>query len=111
MKVTQQDWIAYEEVRRNPVAKVAGQARFSRLLGLEKEKLQWIRDHYHQLRTEFNKEITQQDWIAYEEVRTNPITGLTGQVLLARLLGLPKDKLQWIQNHYYELEREFNVEK
>jgi hypothetical protein len=111
MKVTQQEWIAYEEVRRNPVARMAGQARFGRLLGLEREKLEWIRDHYRQLRAEFKKEITQQDWIAYEEVRTNPLTELTGQVLFARILGLPKDKLEWIRDHYCELEREFNTEK
>jgi len=44
--------------------------------------------------------ITQQDWIAYEEVRTNPITKLTGPVLFSRVLGLPKEKLEWIRNHY-----------
>ena len=55
--------------------------------------------------------ITQQDWIAYEEVRTNPITKLTGQVLFGRVLALPKEKLEWIRNHYYELSKEFNMEK
>ena len=56
-------------------------------------------------------EITQQDWIAYEEVRTNPIAKLTGQVLFGRVLGLPKEKLEWIRNHYCELSEEFKMEK
>jgi len=54
-------------------------------------------------------EITQQDWIAYEEVRTNPIAKLTGRVRFGRVLGLPKDKLEWIRNHYGELSKEFNM--
>ena len=56
-------------------------------------------------------EITQQDWIAYEEVRTNPIIKLTGQVLFGRVLGLPKEKLEWIRNHYCELSKKFKMEK
>jgi len=56
-------------------------------------------------------EITQQDWIAYEEVRTNPITKLTGRVLFGRVLGLPKKKLEWIRNHYYEVGKEFKMDK
>jgi len=110
MKITQQDWTAYEEVRTNPIAKLAGQVRFARVLDLPKERLEWIRNHYCELSKKFNTEITQQDWIAYEEVRTNPITKLTGQVLFARVLGLPKTKLEWIQNHYYELSKEFKME-
>jgi len=56
-------------------------------------------------------EITQQDWTAYEEVRTNPITKLTGQVLFARMLGLPEEKLEWIRNHHSELNARFNMER
>jgi hypothetical protein len=56
-------------------------------------------------------EITQQDWTAYEEVRTNPIAKLTGQVRFARVLDLPKEKLEWIRNHYCELSEEFKMEK
>jgi len=55
-------------------------------------------------------EITQQDWIAYEEVRANPITKVTGQVLFGRVPGLPKDKLEWIRNQYCELSKEFKKE-
>jgi len=55
-------------------------------------------------------EITQQDWIAYEEAMTNPITKLTGPVLFGRVLGLPKEKLEWIRNHYCELSEEFKME-
>ena len=51
--------------------------------------------------------ITQQDWIVYEEVMTNPIAKLTGQVLFAKVLGLPKEKLEWIRNHYCDLSEEF----
>jgi hypothetical protein len=54
--------------------------------------------------------ITQQDWTAYEEVRTNPIAKLTGQVRFGRVLDLPKEKLEWIRNHYYELSKEFKME-
>ncbi len=111
MEITQQDWIAYEEVRKNPIAKLTGQVLFGRVLDLPKEKLEWIRNHYCELSKEFNKEITQQDWIAYEEVKTNPITKLTGQVLFGRVLGLPKEKLEWIRNHYGELGKEFGMEK
>lgn len=56
-------------------------------------------------------EITQQDWIAYEEVRTNPIAKLTGQVGFGRVLGLPKEKVEWIRNHYCALSKEFKMEK
>jgi len=111
MEITQQDWTAYEEVRTNPIARLTGQVRFGRVLGLPKEKLEWIRNHYCELRKKFMMEITQQDWIAYEEVRTNPITKLTGQVLFARVLGLPKEKLEWIRNHYCELSKEFMMER
>jgi hypothetical protein len=111
MEITQLDWTAYEEVRKNPIAKLAGQVRFGRWLGLPKEKLEWIRNHYLELGKKFNTEITYQDWIAYEEVMTNPITKLTGQVLFSRMLGLPNEKLEWIRNHYLELSREFNMEK
>jgi len=27
------------------------------------------------------------------------------------VLGLPKEKLEWIRNHYCELDKEFNMEK
>ena len=111
MEITQQDWIAYKEVRANPIAKLTGQVRFGRVLGLPKEKLEWIRNHYCKLNEEFKMEITQQDWIVYEEVRTNPITRLTGQVRFGRVLGLPKEKLEWIRNHYCELSKEFNMEQ
>ena len=111
MEITQQDWIAYEEVRTNPIAKLTGQVRFGRLLDLPKEKLEWIRTHYCELRKKFMMEITQQDWIAYEEVMINPITKLTGEFLFARVLGLPKEKLEWIRNHYCELSGEFKMEK
>jgi len=110
MEITQQDWVAYEEVGKNPIAKLIGQVRFGRVLGLPKEKLEWIRNHYCELSKKFNTEITQQDWIAYEEVRTNPITKLTGQALFGRVLGLSKEKLEWIRNHYCELSKEFNME-
>jgi hypothetical protein len=109
MEITQQDWTAYEEVKTNPIAKLTGQVRFGRLLDLPKEKLEWIRTHYGELSRKFMTEITQQDWIVYEEVRTNPITKLTGQVLFAKVLGLPKEKLEWIRNHYGELSKEFNM--
>jgi len=109
MEITQQDWIAYDEVRTNLIAKLTGRVRFGRVLGLPKEKLEWIRNHYCELSKEFNMEITQQDWIAYEEVRTNPIATLTGQVRFGRVLGLPKEKLEWIRNHYCELSKEFNM--
>ena len=56
-------------------------------------------------------EITQQDWIAYEEVIINPITKLPGQILFARVLGLPKAKLEWIRDHYCELSKGFKMEK
>lgn len=107
MEITQQDWTAYEEVRTNPIAKLTGQVRFARLLDLPKEKLEWIRNHYCELSEEFNTQITQQDWIAYEELMINPITKLTGQVVFGRVLGLPKEKLEWIRTHYYELSKEF----
>ncbi len=109
MEITQQDWIVYEEVRTNLIAKLTGRVRFGRVLGLPKEKLEWIRNHYCELSKEFNMEITQQDWIAYEEVRTNPIATLTGRVRFGRVLGLPKEKLEWIRNHYCELSKEFNM--
>jgi len=107
MLITQQDWTTYEELRKNPIAKLTGQVRFGRMLDLPKKKLEWIRNHYGELSKEFNTRITQQDWIAYEEVRTNPITKLTGPVLFSRVLGLPKEKLEWIRNHYGELSKEF----
>jgi len=109
MEITQQDWDAYEEIRKNPIAKLTGQVRFGRVLGLPKEKLEWIRNHYWEASKKFNTEITQQDWIAYEEVMTNPITRLTGPVLFGRVLGLPKKKLEWIRNHYCELSKRFNM--
>jgi len=111
MEITQQDWTAYEEVRKNPIAKLTGQVLFARLLDLPEEKLEWIRNHYCELSEEFTKEITQQDWIVYEEIRENPITKLTGQVLFARVLGLPKEKLEWIRNHHCELNARFNMER
>jgi hypothetical protein len=36
---------------------------------------------------------------------------LTGPVLFSRVLGLPKEKLEWIRNHYGELSKEFNMDK
>jgi hypothetical protein len=42
MQITQQEWTAYEEVRRNPIAKQIGQVRFARGLVLPNEKLEWI---------------------------------------------------------------------
>jgi len=111
MEITRQDWTAYEEIRVNPIAKLTGQARFGRVLGLPMEKLEWIRNHYCELSNKFNMEITQQDWIVYEEVTTNPIAKLTGQARFGRVLGLPKEKSEWIRNHYWELSKEFKMEK
>jgi hypothetical protein len=111
MEITQLDWAAYEEVRKNPIAKLAGQVRFGRWLGLPNEKLEWIRNHYLELREKFNTEIAYEDWIAYEEVMTNPISKLTGQVLFSRMLGLPKEKLEWIRNHHCELDEQFHTGK
>jgi hypothetical protein len=107
MKITQQDRTAHEEVRKNPITRLTGQVLSPSVLDLPEVRPEWIRDPYHQLSKKSNMEITQQDWIVYEEVRENPITKLTGQVLFARVLGLPKEKLEWIRNHYDELSREF----
>ena len=111
MKITQQDWTPHEEVRKEPITKLTGQVHSARVLDLPKVKSEWIGNHYCELSKEFNMEITQQDWIAYEEVRENPITKLTGQVLFARVLGLPKEKLEWIRNHHCELNARFNMER
>ncbi|UCD21483.1 MAG: hypothetical protein JSW22_05360 [Chloroflexota bacterium] len=111
MEITEQDWTAYGEIMKNPIAKLAGQLRFARWLGLPDEKLEWIHDHYFELRKKFSMEISYQDWIAYEEVMTNPISRLTGQILFGRMLGLPKEKSEWIRNHYCELDDQFNTEK
>ena len=110
MKTTQQDWTAHEEVRKNPITKLTGQVPFARVLDLPEVRSEWIRDPYHELSKKSNMEITQQDWIAYEEVMNNPIAKLTGQVLFARVLGLPKEKLEWIRDHYDELSKEFEGE-
>jgi hypothetical protein len=111
MEITQQDWTAYEEVRKNPIAKLAGQVRFGRWLGLPNEKLEWIRNHYLELHKKFNTEITYEDWIAYEEVDTNPITKLTGKILFGKVLGLSQEKSAWIRDHYNELSKEFGMRK
>jgi len=111
MEITQQDWTAYSEVRANPIAKLVGQVRFARVLGLPGEKLEWIRNHYCELSKKFNTEVTQQDWIAYEEVRTNPITSLMGRVRFGKVLGLRREKLEWIQNHYCQLSKEFSMKE
>jgi hypothetical protein len=107
MKIIQQDRIAREEVGKHPVTKLTGQGLYTRVLDLPEVRSEWIRNPYHELANKLNMEITQQDWIAYQEVRENPITKLTGQGLFARALGLPKQKLEWIRNHYDELSREF----